>query len=400
MGRNKEPQSYEPVGDHVRIFQRGRRWHANFQLAGKQHRKALNTTSKKQALRQAIQIEAEILQGRYQHTAPPPPVEAVVTAYMEFLRTEQRAPKTLVKYQHIFNRVLDLAKRRHARMIDGVNLQFVDAYRSERVAAEVAAKTLFTETVVLRQLVNFAMSRGMIHSDPLKGLRIKKPKPARQPCWTVAEVEKILQNSPEPERSRFMVLADTGMRVGELRHLTWHDVDFEHNLLHIRAKEGWRPKTGDQRAIHMTPRVRALLECLPRRGRWVFTAAPSSKYPAGGHQFSDRHLLATLKRVLKQLGLAGHVHTFRHAFISHALTRGTPEAIVRQWVGHVDDEVIKLYTHIADESSQAAMQRLGGVSNDALQQHGGRPQGAKNHGSDPAHFQHKRQDQESGPRAK
>jgi integrase len=108
----------------------------------------------------------------------------------------------------------------------------------------------------------------------------------------------------------------------------------------------------------MSGRVRALLAALPRRGRWVFTARASTKYPKGDHQFSDRHLLASLKRVLKKVGLRGHVHTFRHAFISNALTRGTPEAIVRQWVGHVDPEVIKLYTHIADVSSQAAMERL------------------------------------------
>jgi hypothetical protein len=33
-------------------------------------------------------------------------------------------------------------------------------------------------------------------------------------------------------------------------------------------------------------------------------------------------------------------------------------AVVREWVGHVDDEVIKLYTHVHDHASQAAMQRL------------------------------------------
>src|SRR5580765_5486395 len=113
-----------------------------------------------------------------------------------------------------------------------------------------------------------------------------------------------------------MVLADTGMRVGELRHLTWDDVDFANKVLHVRPKDDWKPKTGDQRSIPMSERVRAKLEKLPRRGRWVFTARGSQKYPNGDHQFSDRHLLASLKRVLKKLGLAGHVHTFRHAFVS------------------------------------------------------------------------------------
>src|SRR5260370_10895532 len=162
----------------------------------------------------------------------------------------------------------------------------MDAYRGERVEAGAAPKTVYTESVVIRQLVNFALSRGLINDDPLKELRLKKPKPSPQPCWTQTEVEKILSASCEPERSRFLVLADTGMRVGELRYLTWDDVDLDHNIVHIRPKEGWQTKTADRRSIPMTPRVRELLQSLPRRWRWVFTARPSTKYPQGGRQFS------------------------------------------------------------------------------------------------------------------
>ena len=160
------------------------------------------------------------------------------------------------------------------------------------------------------------------------------------------------------------------MRVGELKHLTWDDVDFLRGVILIQEKVGWKPKTGDQRAIPMSPAARAVLESFPRKAQWVFTAAPSRRYPKGDHQVSERRLLDYLKRVLKRLGFKGHVHTFRHAFISNALTQGIPEAIVRQWVGHVDPEVIKLYTHIADQASQAAMRRLAEAGNQTPAQAG------------------------------
>ncbi len=153
------------------------------------------------------------------------------------------------------------------------------------------------------------------------------------------------------------MLVETGMRVGELKWLTWDDVDFERNVIHIRPKEGWNPKTGDQRVIPMQT-VRQVLEQLPRRSQLVLTAAPSSHFPAGDHQISERRLLQYLKRILKKLGLNGHLHTFRHAFISNALIRGIPLAMVQAWVGHVDQEITKLYTHIADSASQEAMKRL------------------------------------------
>jgi integrase len=355
---------------------------------GHQHRPSLETTSKKEARRRAIQLEAEIIQGRYQRQPPPPALAMVIQDYQQFLRTEGRARKTLVKYSKTFERLQDLAERRHVRSISEVDLKFIDAFRSERVQAGAAKKTVFTETVVVRQLVNFALSRGLVTVDPLKGLRLKKPKPTRQPCWTPAEVEQIIAASHEPERFQFIVLADTGMRVGELKYLTWEDVDFQRNVLHIRPKEGWQPKTGDQRAIPLTPRVRSLLESLSRRSQWVFCARPSTKYPRGDHQISERHLLVSLKRLLKGLGLKGHLHTFRHAFISHALTQGIPEAIVREWVGHVDAEVIKLYTHIADTASQAAMQRLSGAADKNLLQRGGNPDGQVQSGRGSAQVQH------------
>lgn len=399
MPNDKPKKRFEPVGDVVTIFQRGKQWYANFQLDHKQHRPSLDTTSKKEARRRAIKLEAEIIEGRYLRTAPPPPLAASVLDYQQFLKTEGRSKKTLTKYDKVFERLQVLAEQRRARTLLDVNLSFLDAYRAERVQAGAAPKTVFTESVVIRQLINFALSRNLIKDDPLKGVSLKKPKPTQQPCWTLAEVETILSASRVSERPKFTVLADTGMRVGELIHLTWEDVDFARNVLHIRPKEGWRPKTGDQRAIPMSVRVRRVLESLPRRGRWVFTSAASKKYPRGDHHVSDRHLLASLKRVLKKLKLSGHLHTFRHAFISSALTKGTPEAIVRQWVGHVDAEIMKLYTHIADAASQAAMQRLADADKNKLQP-GGTPNGAETQGGDSAQIQHNEGGQSNGDGAK
>ncbi len=52
---------------------------------------------------------------------------------------------------------------------------------------------------------------------------------------------------------------------------------------------------------------------------------------------------------------AEKLHTFRHSFISNALIKGVPVAVVKGWVGHVGDAVLKLYTHVHDHASQAAM---------------------------------------------
>jgi integrase len=358
MSDHQEKVRFELIGDVVRIFQRGSWWHANYQLHGRQLRVSLKTTSKKEARRQAIKLEADIIEGRHHYGHKKAPIGPTIQAYLKHLRTEGCAPRTLIKYNTILTRLLDLASRRCARNVVDINLNFIDAYRQERVDKGISPKTLYNETVIVRGLVLFALRRELIVSDPLKGMRLKKPKPTRQPCWTPPEVEKILASCQPSERPKFLLLAETGMRFGELANLTWEDVDFENNVLRIRPKEGWRPKTGDQRSIPMAPRVQELLRSLSKQYRWVVTAAPSKEYPDGGRQISERRLLRSLKRVLDWLGLKGKLHTFRHAFISKAVTRGADRAYLRKWVGHVDPEMLDIYTHIADTWSQAMMLEL------------------------------------------
>ena len=100
------------------------------------------------------------------------------------LRTRACVKKTLQKYDKVFQRLQALADKRRVTKISGINLELVAADKARRVDDQAAAKTIYTETVVIRQLVNFALTRKLITADPLGELKLKKPKPRPQPCWT------------------------------------------------------------------------------------------------------------------------------------------------------------------------------------------------------------------------
>lgn len=106
----------------------------------------------------------------------------------------------------------------------------MDTYRRLRVEEEAAAKTIYGETVIIRQLVNFALPRDELSAAPLKGIKIKKPKPTQQPCWSFEQVQNILAASPESIRPALKLLASTGKRFGEMAWLRWEDVDFGKKL--------------------------------------------------------------------------------------------------------------------------------------------------------------------------
>jgi integrase len=239
----------------------------------------------------------------------------------------------------------------------------MDKYRARRVSelskrpGRDGQKTAANDLVTIREIVNFALDRKLIHEDPLAGYKIKKVKTKPQPYWVQEDLDRILAAARrQPHHDVFEMLAWTGMRIGEVQFLTWDDVDFTNRVIKIQAKPGWKPKTGDARTVPMFDAVLELLQRQPRRCQWVFSFPADSR--GSVRQVRQRRLLDYLKRVLKKLGLKGHLHTFRHTFISMALGRGTPESKVRAWVGHVDAEILKRYTHIADAESHDAMRNL------------------------------------------
>ncbi|MEX2308416.1 MAG: site-specific integrase [Pirellulales bacterium] len=253
--------------------------------------------------------------------------------------------------------------------------------------AKAKPKTIHNDVVAIKQLVNFAVRRKMIHENPLAELKLKKPKNSPQPYWMRDQVELILKSTSPRYQALFHFLADTGTRIGEARWLTWDDVDFSNKFVHIRPKDGWQPKTGDQRVIHLSDDLHHVLSKLPRSSKWVFTAPRTERFPTGDRQISARRALAHLKTVLKKIGLPGHLHTFRHSFISHALIAGAKESVVREWVGHVDPEIMKIYIHIADKYSRSAMHEILPGKGPS---HGG--DGAHAGGSDCAQNVHRKED--------
>lgn len=352
--------NYERVGEIASIFNRNGAWYINMQFRGKQIRKSLKTSNKKEARSRALALERELLNGDTAKTVSTEPVliADAIEALMQSCEAEELRPKTIKKYKQVLKDVNDFAESHNFYHLYQLDFGFVDLYRQFRKQQGAKPKTIHTEMGVIRRLVRFAKTRRLIAEDPLEGLRLSEPKTEPQPFWVQDEVDQILKSCSKLHRALFTLLAETGMRIGELRWLTWGDVNLELGLIHIRPKDDWTTKTGNVRAIPMSKRAREVLQKLPRHSRWVFTAKASSRYPRGDHQISERRLLESLKRTLKKLKLKGHLHTFRHSFISRAIVAGIPEAIIRSWVGHVDRKTLQHYTHIADRESQSAMERL------------------------------------------
>ena len=158
---------YEKVGEIVSIFQRKGQWSANYQHGGRQVRKSLQTTSKKQARQKALAIERDILSGALTTHMRAPLISVTAVEYVESKRAEGLAPKTLKKYEHAIDLLKQLAEELGTKRVSQITPAVMDKFRARRTT-ELAKrpgrdgqKTAANDLVIIRQVVNFALGRKL-----------------------------------------------------------------------------------------------------------------------------------------------------------------------------------------------------------------------------------------------
>ncbi|MDD5016441.1 MAG: site-specific integrase, partial [Atribacterota bacterium] len=146
----------------------------------------------------------------------------------------------------------------------------------------------------------------------------------------------------------------TGMRRGELLNLEWRDIDFTRKKIKIRVKEDWEPKTSE-RDIPINDRlVEVLIKHKKQsKGSLVFT---DSK----GEKIHKNELRKELIRITKKCGFPDvtKLHSLRHTFASHLVMSGVDLPTVKKLMGHSDIETTMIYSHLADEHVDKAVERL------------------------------------------
>ncbi len=169
---------------------------------------------------------------------------------------------------------------------------------------------------------------------------------------------RLMEDTAGEERDRLIVrvLADSGIRVGELVALRTTDLE-------VRGRSRWlvirRGKGGRGRDVPLPPQLYERLHryadrTRPRnsgsdrlflslyRNRVSLLHEPLTE---SGVQQMIRHLAAKAG-VEREGGV--HPHLFRHSFITWCAKRRIPQQLVAQWVGHSSLQMImEVYTHVS-----------------------------------------------------
>lgn len=224
----------------------------------------------------------------------------------------------------------------------------------------VGAKRLSNVLVPLRACLSWHHRMGSFGPDPAGWFDAAAPAADERRVLSHAEVERLVAATPAPYRAFVATAAWTGMRLGELRALTWQDVDLRTRMIVVnktRYRQSVQPgtKNGDTRVVPIPPHLADELELWratrPRTGNDVVFCGPRGA-PLDGDDFRRRVFAPALARA--GLDPATRIHDLRHTSASLYLASGATVREVMDIHGWKRMETALRYLHTTAPLTVAA----------------------------------------------
>ncbi len=245
-------------------------------------------------------------------------------------------------------------------------ITFEDGERLKNTLIKAGKSPRTTEQVLglLKNILNRAVEWGYLKENPVKGVKPPRYDNKRTRFLTQDEAEALLQECKKRTTERnwiyqmVLLSLSTGMRAGEIFNLRWQDIDFTHDLIHIRD-----PKSGRSRTAYMSEEVKNML--LKQKER-VDSRPSALVFPRrDGKPFTE--VPPVFKNIVKDLGFNEGVtdprekvcfHTLRHTFCSWLAIAGTPLHVIKELAGHSTIQMTERYAHLLPDVRREAIKKV------------------------------------------
>jgi integrase len=257
-----------------------------------------------------------------------------------------KAIKTHYRNEFAF-RAVDkyLPLSRLSQMTPEILTSLLGALRAAGVGIHHANRTIQALKAAMRQAERW----GWIQKSDWSTVKKIKTTRARVHFWTPKEISEIIQALREPYKTIAFIAARTGMRLGEIYHLSDSDIDWRLKRIHVCAKDGWNPKDYEIRFIPMPEDLAAHL-----KGRRL---GLSDKFK------TVDSLSAMIAKNIRRIGFEGTAHKFRHSYASHLVMAGVPIYTVSKLLGHSSVTTTEQhYAHLSSSHLDTAIQSLPALS--------------------------------------
>jgi site-specific recombinase XerD len=286
-------------------------------------------------------------------------------------KAESKSTKTISWYSANLKNFRNYLKNRHlSGSLDHIDTKLLREYvlyllkrkRFENHPYTPAKPELLSTATVhghvrtLRAFFNWLVSEGLAQTNPAKDL--KPPRITRKVISTLSdeEIGAILNTfsiSPSDARNQtlFMILLDTGLRIGELVNLKMDDVHIDEGYLKVMGKGK------KERIVPIGNNAQRALQ------RYIFRFRPKLTnhltdnvfLSASSKALTENSMKLMFTRLAKRSGVCRlHAHLCRHTFATKFLINGGDVFTLQQILGHSTLTMVSHYVNLA--SSHVAIQ--------------------------------------------
>jgi len=205
----------------------------------------------------------------------------------------------------------------------------------------------------IKAFYKYLLFEDLIDQNPtelIEGPKINHKLPA---FLSIKEVQQIIasidMSLPLGVRNRAIIetLYACGLRVSELKNLTFNQIDYEEGFLKVLgkgSKERWVP-IGQEALNHLIIYVNEIRKkqdnIHPNHKHFAFLNRR-------GKQLSRVMIFLIVKELAEKAGISKNIspHTFRHSFATHLIEGGADLRAVQEMLGHQSILTTEIYTHL------------------------------------------------------
>ena len=201
-------------------------------------------------------------------------------------------------------------------------------------------------------------------TNPTNGVKLPSVKNARERFLTGEEAEKLISAASKLQRrdlhDAIVLSLNSGLRLGELRRLTWMDIDFSSSIINV-LEEAQRKPGGK---VPMNTAAREALLSRKKTSEATELVFP----PVYGQSFRE-NLSHEFKRLTDKLGLNKGLeandrqrrivfHSLRHTFASWLAMAGVDIYRIKTLMRHKTLDMTMRYAHLIPDATHDAVHNL------------------------------------------
>lgn len=261
------------------------------------------------------------------------------------------APTTLLTHRE---NLVSAAKFLGETTVDQVRRDHIEEWLANlKATRNVKPLTLRRHLSTVAVCFEDLIGRGLIDVNPCRGIRLPKAQEFPVPYLEPEDIRRIYAACAPWLRPFIVLLGETGLRLGELRTLTWQDVSRNFDKISVRHSKS--RKTRDVRLTRLA--VESLREMETRRGPVPLIGLQV----VFGDGFSDSCVRKNYHGAVRKAGFERlRLHDLRHAFASSLVRAGVPIPTVADLMGHSTPELVltRYGKHAPSNAGDLAIEKL------------------------------------------